>query len=118
MLPDTVHLEVDVLRHMHEWMPIETAIEVAMENAIAILPNFLKREMNVVFDYPLDLFWYDYILKGVEGAEAKIHTFTLCPNLDVVMQNRGTREISPALSERIRISLRYRYERSVHRHIH
>ena len=100
-IANTVHLEVDVLRNMFEWMPIEHAVPIALENARSIIPNFLSRGMNVVFDYPLDLYWHSHLTKDLpEGL--KIKTFTLRPRLEVVMRNRGEREITPEFSERIR----------------
>ncbi|WNN88304.1 hypothetical protein [Gloeocapsopsis dulcis] len=100
-IPNTVHLEVDALRNMYAWMPIEDAIHIALENAKSIIPNFLHRGMNVVIDYPLDPYWHSYLVNDLpEGI--KVQTFTLRPRLDVVTKTRGEREISSELSERIR----------------
>lgn len=104
-MPNTVHLEVEVLRNMFEWMPIGDAVPIALENAKSILPNFLRRGMNVVFDYPLDVYWHSYLVKDLpEGVQ--VRTFTLCPRLEVAMRNRGAREIAPEFAERIK----YLYE--------
>jgi Chloramphenicol phosphotransferase-like protein len=100
-ISNTVHLEVDVLRNMYEWMPIEDAIHIALENAKSIIPNFLNRGMNLVLDYPLDPYWHSYLVNDLpEGI--KVQTFTLRPRLDIVTKNRGERDISLELSERIR----------------
>ena len=32
-IPNTVHLEVDALRNMFKWMPIDEAFPIALENA-------------------------------------------------------------------------------------
>jgi Chloramphenicol phosphotransferase-like protein len=100
-IPNTVHLEVDVLRNMYEWMPIEDAIHIALENAKSIIPNFLDRGMNVVLDYPLDPYWHSYLVNNLPKG-ISVHTFTLRPRLDVVTKNRGDREISSELLERIK----------------
>ena len=100
-IPNTVHIEVDVLRNMYEWMPIDDAIHIALENAKSIIPNFLDRGMNIVVDYPLDPYWHSYLINNLpEGITVK--TFTLRPRLDVATKNRGGREISSELSQRIR----------------
>ena len=99
---NSVHLEVDLLRSMYEWMPLADAIGVATENAKSIIPNFIKRGMNVIVDYPLDPYWHRYLLEGLP-QDLKVYTFTLKPQLEVVAKNRGGgREISPELSERIK----------------
>ena len=100
-LPNTAHLEIDLLREMVHWMPLEEAIGIAFDSAIALLPGFIRRGMNVVIDYPLDLFWWDYIRKPAEEFGVPVYSFSLRPRLDVAIQNRGTRDISPELRERI-----------------
>ena len=101
-LPDTAHLEIDLLREMVHWMPLEEAIGVAFDSAIALLPEFMKRGMIVVIDYPLDLVWWDYIRTPAEEFGVPVYTFTLCPRLEVAIQNRGIREITSELRERIK----------------
>ena len=69
---------------------------------LAIMPNFFKRGLNVVLDYPLYLECYSRIIEEVKNEGLSIHTFTLHPSLDAVSQQRGTREISPEMSARIK----------------
>lgn len=104
-IPNTVHLQVDLLRNMYAWMPIEDAVPVALENTRSLLPSFFKRKMNVILDYPLDPYWHSYITNEIP-KDIPIYTFTLKPKLEKVITNRGSREIDSFLVDRIK----YLYE--------
>ena len=117
-IPNTVHLEVDALRNMFKWIPIDEAFPIALENALAIMPNFFARGLNVVLDYPLYLDWYNRIVREAESHNVTIHTYTLRPALNVVSQQRGAREISPEMSDRIKkLYLTDMHDLSIGKHI-
>lgn len=104
-LPNTALLEIDVLREMIGWMPIDQAVPINLENAISIIRNFSNEGINVVVPYPLSQKNYNYIIDQLKDTSTKILIFTLAPKLDKVLTNRGTRELDDW--ERSRIQHHY-----------
>lgn len=68
---------------MIAWMPIDEAVPINLENAVSVIRNFAKRDLNVIVPYPLSEKNYDYMMDGLKDLDAKIHAFTLAPSLDV-----------------------------------
>lgn len=101
-LPNCARLEVDSLRDFIGWMPIDEAVPMNLENAVCVTNNFLKRDLNVIFDYPLTQQNYDFISNQLMTTGKDIYVFTLSPRLDVAITNRGTRELKERERERIR----------------
>lgn len=52
-IPRTAIVEVDAIRKMIEWMPLEESIPINLENAISITRNFTKNGLNTVIAYPI-----------------------------------------------------------------
>lgn len=104
-LPNTALLEIDTLREMISWMPIDQAVPINLENAISIIRNFSNRGIDVVVPYPLSEKNHDYIVSQLKDENTKILIFTLAPKLDKVLTNRGTRELDDW--ERSRIQHHY-----------
>lgn len=109
-LPNTALLEIDALREMIAWMPIDEAVPINLENAVSVIRNFVKRGFDVIVPYPLSEKNYQYVMEGLKDLGAEIHVFTLAPNLDVAQANRGEREIT--IQERDRI--RHHYAIGIH----
>ncbi|MFA6475880.1 MAG: hypothetical protein WCV68_00540 [Candidatus Paceibacterota bacterium] len=109
-LSNVAIVEIDALRAMIEWMPIDQAIPVNLENAISVIRNFSKRGLDVIVPYPLSQKNYEYLTAGVKDLEAEPHVFTLAPNLEKVLTNRGSRELSGEEQERIK----YHYDIGIH----
>lgn len=101
-VPNSALLEIDVLREMIEWMPIEQAVPINIINSIALIKNFVKNDLNVVVPYPLSQINYDLILNEMKDIKTKIYFFTLSPKLEKILTNRGDRELSDWEKERIK----------------
>ena len=94
-------LEIDNLREFIEWMPIEKAISINLENAISLIENFDKNDLNVVIPYPLSEKNYEYIKNNLK-TKSKIYFFTLNLDLDEVLKDRGNRKLDDWERKRIK----------------
>lgn len=94
-------LEIDNLRKFIEWMPIEKAIPINLENAISLIENFDKNDLNVVIPYPLSEKNYEYIKNNLK-TKSKIYFFTLNLDLGEVLKDRGNRKLDDWERERIK----------------
>lgn len=101
-LPGAALLEIDAFHEMIEWMPIDKAVPINLENALSVTKNFVKREINVIVPYPLSQKNYDFMLSGLKDIKTDIHVFTLAPKIEKVLENRGTRELDEQEKERIK----------------
>ena len=100
-LPNSALLEIDVFHEMIEWMPIDKAIPLNLENAVSVIKNFAKAGLNVIVPYPLSQKNHDYMIESLKEIDTKIHIFTLDPKLEKAVMNRGTRELDDWERERI-----------------
>lgn len=100
-LPNTALVEIDAFHEMINWMPIEQSIPLNLENAVSVITNFAKKNLNVIVPYPLSQKNYDFMMEHLKGLDADIHVFTLAPQLEKALTNRGTRELSDWEKERI-----------------
>jgi len=100
-LENTALLEIDALREMINWMPIDQAVPINLENAISVIKNFSKNGLNVIVPYPLSQKNYEYVINNLGDVDTKKHFFTLSPKLEKAVTNRGTRELDDWERERI-----------------
>ncbi len=100
-LSNSALLEIDALREMIGWMPIDQAVPINLENALSVIRNFSKRGFNIIVPYPLSQKNYDYMIAGLKDLNTEIYVFTLAPKLDKVLTNRGSRELVEQEKERI-----------------
>lgn len=101
-LANTALLEVDYFHAMIEWMPIDEAIQLNLENAVSVIRNFVKRGLHVVVPYPLSQKNYDFMQDGLKDLNTKVFVFTLAPELEKSLTNRGGRELTDWERERIK----------------
>ncbi len=101
-LGNTALLEIDYLRDFIKWMPLEQAIHVNLENAVAVIKVFIGRGLHVIMPYPLSENSYTYLLENLKEVSDKIITFTLSPKLEIALTNRGSRELSDWEKDRIK----------------
>lgn len=94
-------LEVDALRNFIKWMPLEESIPINLENTVAVIKVFARNNINVIVPYPLDKEDYNYLTNQLREFKNDLYTFTLSPRLEIVLQNRGSREITEWEKERI-----------------
>jgi uridine kinase len=100
-LPNTALVEIDAFHEMIDWMPIGQSIPLNLENAASVITNFVKRNLNVIVPYPLSQKNYDFMIENLKDLDTDIHVFTLAPQLEKALTNRGTRELSDWEKERI-----------------
>ena len=100
-LPNTALVEIDAFHDMIDWMPIDQSIPLNLENAVSVITNFAEKNLNVVVPYPLSQRNYDYLRESLKDVDAYIHVFTLAPQLEKAVTNRGARELSDWEKERI-----------------
>ncbi len=102
-LPNTAIVEIDTFHEMIEWMPIDKAVPINLENALSVIRNFVKRGISVIVPYPLSQKNYDFMMSGLKDLEIDIHIFTLAPKLEKVLANtnRGTRKLTDQEKERV-----------------
>lgn len=110
-ISNTALLEIDNLRQMINWMPLEEAIPINLENSISLIKNFSNRRLNVIVPYPLSQKNYNFIMDGLKDLDTKIYFFTLAPKLEKVLTNRGNRELNDSEKERIK----YHYNIGIHK---
>ncbi len=95
-------VEIDNLREFINWMPIEKAIPLNLRNAMSIIKNFVKEDLNVIVPYPLSEKNYSYLQNNLVDVKTKIYYFTLNLKLEEVLKDRGNRKLDDWERERIK----------------
>ena len=95
-------VEIDALRNMIEWMPISESIPINLLNAVSVIKNFSLSGLHVIVPYPLSQKNYDYMMDSLKDIEVKKYVFTLAPQLEKALTNRGTRELDDWERNRIK----------------
>lgn len=100
-LGKTALVEIDKLREFVEWMPIKEAVPISLENAVSVVGNFAKRGIDCVVPYPLSEENYLYLVDKLRDYGKDLVVVTLVPGKEVVLQNRGGRELNSWEKERV-----------------
>jgi adenylate kinase family enzyme len=103
-------VELDDIRNMFSWMPLEEAIPITLDIGINLIKDLVKNNMSVIVSYPLSQKNYDLIIKKLSGIKQKIYFFTLAPKLEKVIKNRGSRKLTKSEKGRIK----YHYDIGIH----
>lgn len=101
-IPNTAVVEIDAFHEMIEWMPIDQAVPLNLENAVSTIRNFANRNLNVIIPYPLSQKNYEYMNSQLKDLNCEKYFFTLAPRLEKALTNRGTRELDDAEKDRIK----------------
>jgi len=109
-LPNTALVEIDALREMIAWMPIDESVPINLENAVAVIRNFAKQNLNMIVPYPLSEKNYRYIMDGLSGIDTQMHVFALAPSMEIAQSDRGERQITKQERDRIK----YHYDIGIH----
>jgi len=109
-IPNTAIVEIDALREMIEWMPIDQAVPINLENAIAVIRNFTKHSISCIVPYPLSQKNYEFVTNGLSDLSVPMLFFTLAPLLEKVLSDRGERK----LDERERKRIGHHYDIGIH----
>jgi len=100
-IPNCAHIEVDDLRAMIDWMPLEEVIPLILQNALSITKNFIEKNISVIISYPLSRSEYEFFNRNLPEDIDRFF-FTLNPKLEYALTNRGTRELTEWEIERIK----------------
>lgn len=101
-IKDTAVVEIDRFHEFIPWMPVAESVLINLENAVLVIRNFYKRGFNVIVPYPLSKRNYEYLMEELKDIAENISIFTLNPELEEVLKNRGNRELTEAEKERIK----------------
>jgi len=110
-IPQLAHVEVDGLRRFIYWMEGDDAFPMSIENAILVAKNFAKKKLAVIITYIFSEKQLSSTIEKLEETGKPIHVFTFSPQLEVVLTNRGTRELSKHEKDRIK----YHYQKGIHK---
>jgi len=100
-IPNTANVEIDNLHNFIDWLEIDKAISINLENAILIIKNFAKHGYNVVVPYPLSQNNYKYINHKLSSFSEQLYFFTLSPDIKKAQASTKNRKISPWEHNRI-----------------
>ena len=101
-IPNSAIVEIDALRDMIAWMPIDQAVPINLENAVAVIRNFTKHGISCIVPYPLSEKNHAYMTETLADIRAPIHYFTLAPQIETALSDRGDRKLDDAERERIK----------------
>ena len=101
-LPQTVHIEVDDLRHFADCLTLEAAIPFCLEDAISLTRRWVERGFNVVVSWPISEPHHRQFVRALAETCAPFHTFTLSPQREVALSDRGGRQLTDRERHRIR----------------
>lgn len=101
-LPNTALVEIDALREMIEWMPIEQAVPLNLENAVAVIRTFTRHGISCIVPYPLSQRNHEMVTSALSDLGVPMLFFTLAPSLDVALSDRGGRTLTASERERIK----------------
>ncbi len=102
MLKDAAHVELDDLSDCMSALPFEGRVfAITLEAAIALTRVFVSHGLHCVLTWPLGQSQYDFLMSHLQPLGQPIHAFTLDTELDVLLTNRGGRELTGMERQRI-----------------
>jgi hypothetical protein len=93
-IPQTANIEIDSLRHFIDWVEINKAIPINLENAVLLIKNFINHWYNVVIPYPISQTNYEYFQEELAEYKKDLYVFTLAPNIQKAQTSTAERTIS------------------------
>ena len=98
-ITNTTNVEIDTLHEYINWLEIDKAVPINLENAVLVINNFAKHGYNVVVPYPLSQRNYEYLKK--ELRDNKLFFFTLSPEIEKVQNDTNDRKLTQWERDRI-----------------
>ena len=86
-IPNMAIVEIDVLREMIEWMPIDQAVPINLENAVAVIRNFTKHGISCIVPYPLSQKNYEFVTSVLSNLCVPMFFFALAPSFGTIIDN-------------------------------
>src|SRR5258706_11349364 len=93
-IPHTVHIEVDDLRNFAECLSLEEVIPFCLEDAITLTRRWVERGLNVVVSWPISEQHHLRFVRALAETSVPIYTFTISPQLEVALSDRGGRTLT------------------------
>ncbi|PIR40360.1 MAG: hypothetical protein COV33_00085 [Candidatus Zambryskibacteria bacterium CG10_big_fil_rev_8_21_14_0_10_34_34] len=91
-IANTANVEIDRLREYINWLEIDKAVPINLENAVLVINNFAKHGYNVVVPYPLSQKNYEYLKKELRDNE--LYFFTLSPDIKKAQNDTNDRKLT------------------------
>jgi hypothetical protein len=95
-----VHIEVDDLPHPPT-LTLDQAIPLLLQDAAWLARTWVERGFSPVLSWPISPEHHQWLVGNLGNLKQPIHTYTLSPRLEVALNNRGGRELTPWERERI-----------------
>ncbi|MEI6426423.1 MAG: hypothetical protein WCO66_03655 [Candidatus Absconditabacteria bacterium] len=109
-IPQTANIEVDSLRHFIDWLEIDRAIPINLENTVLLIKNFVNHGYIVVVPYPISQTNYEYFEEELVEYKKDLYFFTLAPNIQKAQTSTADRKISDWEYQRIQ----HHYDIGIH----
>ncbi|MFS8159481.1 MAG: hypothetical protein ACMG6E_04570 [Candidatus Roizmanbacteria bacterium] len=93
MILNTAHVEVDKIREFISWMEGSEGWNMSFEAAIPLAKKFIEKGLNVIIAYHISKDDYQKIVDELGSSSGDMYAFTLRPTMELLLQNRGSREI-------------------------
>lgn len=93
-------VEIDAFHDFVPWMELKEVLPLNYKNAVDVICNFAEAGLTVIVPYPLSKSRFEELSATLKDF-GPIHAFTLNPDLDAVLQDRGTRKLTEAEQKRI-----------------
>lgn len=100
-IPKCAVVEIDAFHDFVPWMELNEVLPLNYKNAIDVIRNFAQAGLTVIVPYPLSKARFEELSATLKEF-GPIHAFTLNPNLEETLKNRGTRVLTNEEKERIR----------------
>lgn len=100
-IPNTANVEIDSLRDFIDWLKIDKAVPISLENALLVIKNFVKHGYNIVVPYPLSQKNYEYLKNQLNDYANELFFFTLAPDIKKAQTNTGNRKLTQWERDRI-----------------
>lgn len=93
-------IEIDTLIKDFSHLSPRSSLVNGIEKGLVLIKKAAKEGSFVIVPFPLSEGHYNYFTHQLQTVDTLVF-FTLCPPLEVVLRNRGTREISQQEQKRI-----------------
>jgi len=100
-ISNTANVEIDSLHNFIDWLEIDKAVPINLENGALIINNFVKHGYNVVVPYPLSQKNYEYMNRELSAFADQLYFFTLAPDIKKAQTSNRDRKITPWEHDRI-----------------
>jgi len=110
-IPNTAHIEIDKIREFIDWMKNEEAWEISFNTTLSVAKEFIQKDLNVIITYHISNKGFEKIKEALESFDKDIYAFTLLPKVNLLLTNRGNRELNDWERGRIKET----YEKNSHK---